>query len=369
MASGSTSTPHILMVAGGTGGHVFPAIAIANACRSAGAQVSWLGTGTMEVKLVQPLNIPLFIVPYQTPRSLCGWLALLLAVFRSLRVIKQVRPTVVMGMGGYPSVAGGIAARLCGIPLLIHEQNAKMGRANQLLHRYCATQTLTAFPNVVSIATQKIKMVGNPVRAEFANTAPPAVPVQPKQWRLLVLGGSQGAAGLNKMIPAGAAALVAQGYAVNITHQCGATHAEQVRQAYASVNVEAAVVEFINDVAAAMNGVDLVICRAGASTLAELAAVGAAALLVPYPHAAANHQLFNAKHFVNAGAAQLCEEKELTAESLSQTLLSLNNDDIQRMRARCHQLSQPAAAANIARLLIQNPHEQHEQQEEGARAA
>lgn len=354
---------HVLMVAGGTGGHVFPALAIAAACLKMGAQVSWLGCGTMETPHVKKLGVRLFVVPSRSPRRrrIGDWLRLFFAIVQAVWVVAKVRPSVVLGMGGYPSVAGGVAAWLCRKRLVIHEQNAVMGRANRLLHQYCASQTVTAFTGV----SERAVVLGNPVRHEFSMPQSAAATASEdkskKQWRFLILGGSQGAAALNKTIPAGLALLAQQGYRVQVIHQCGKTHRDVVAAAYAEAdaNIAADVIEFIDDVATKMRAVDLVICRAGASTLAELAAVGAAALLIPYPHAAGDHQLLNAQYFARHDAAVLCEESQLTPAALVLQLAALNHARIQTLRQNCRRLARPHAAREIAQLLVQG----------GARAA
>ena len=347
----AVKTPIILIAAGGTGGHIFPALAIADELLRGGADVQWLGSGGMECEHVRERGLPLHIVSFKAPRGVVGMMRLVQAVWRAGGVLRRVRPAAVLGMGGYASLPGGLAAWLLRVPLLIHEQNAVAGRANALLSRL-AGQLLTGFPDVFGRGFR----IGNPVRREFlsvAEEAPSDVAVasQAPPRRLLILGGSQGARALNETVPAGLAQLAEQAKAdvFSVLHQCGGGNAAAVESAYRNAGVGGATVrEFIQDVAAAMRAADLIICRAGAATLAEIAVVGRAAVLVPYPYAAADHQTANARVFAACGAAVLCDEKQFTAAWLGNFLRGYNAAAAAKMAAASRSLAMPTAAADIA---------------------
>lgn len=328
----------VLIAAGGTGGHIFPGLAIAEALLAAGAAVAWLGAGGMETALVQKRQLPLHTVPYRAPRRWWQLALLPLAVWRAWGVLAAVRPAAVLCMGGYAAVPAGLAAHLRRVPLLLHEQNAVCGRANRLLQRF-AKVMLTGFP----MAGARRRHIGNPVRAAFAAAArtPPRAAAQ----QVLVLGGSQGAQALNEIVPAALARLQQAGRQLQVVHQCGSGNHAAVQAHYARLQVEAAVHDFIEDVAAAMADADIVVCRAGAATLAELAAVGVGAVLVPYPHAAADHQTANARWFCGQQAAVLCPQRELTAARLADILSTVRCAELGSAAAR---LAMPQAAAAAA---------------------
>jgi UDP-N-acetylglucosamine--N-acetylmuramyl-(pentapeptide) pyrophosphoryl-undecaprenol N-acetylglucosamine transferase len=309
-------TARVVIAAGGTGGHVFPALAVANELRRLGAEVRWLGAGGIETQVVPPHGILLQTVPFRPPSGILGGLRLLIAVMRARKLLRQHKPSVVLGMGGYAAVPGALAGRLLGAPLIVHEQNAIAGRANRLLNKF-ARRTLTGFPD----SLPKGEWVGNPVRDSFWHVTPPS-PDTNSPLRLLILGGSQGAQALNSIIPQ---ALTQVRRDCIITHQCGRGREKSVRDAYAATGIQAEVTEFIDDVATCMAAADLVICRAGAATLAEATAAGAALLLVPYPHAASNHQLANAQFFKKNGAAEVCEQIALTPAWLADFLQKRKN--------------------------------------------
>ena len=334
----------VLIVAGGTGGHIFPALAIAEELRRRQAEVVWLGTGGMELKWV--ITFPLHIVPFSSPSGVLGLWRLTVAVCRAVAVLVRLRPAVVLAMGSYASVPGGLAARLLRKPLVIHEQNAVAGRANRLLSRV-ATVVLSGFP----AALPKAVHIGNPVRQCFTDAANKRQPVDDGGvLRLLVLGGSQGAEALNASVPAALALLLNKGgIDWQVRHQCGAGKREETLRAYSGLSPAMFEVdEFIGDVAAAIREADLVLCRAGASTLAELTAVGAAALLVPYPHAAANHQKKNADFFRAQKAAIVCDESALTPQWLADFLYHTDKSALAEIAQNCRGLAKPAAAADIA---------------------
>lgn len=349
-AAPRNALPRVLLAAGGTGGHIFPALAVAEELLAGGAEVLWLAAGGMERQLIEKRGLPLYVAPFSPPSGIFAPLRLAAAVLRALFVLRRIRPDVVLGMGGYASAPGCLAAWLLRLPVLIHEQNAVAGRANRLLSRFVSIK-LTGFPDVFPGGI----WVGNPVRRGFSSVAasPPSSPSE--ALRLLVLGGSQGARALNKVVPQ-AAALLARGRRIRITHQCGAGNGEETTAAYRAAGgggeCDVEVAEFIDDVAAALGAADVVVCRAGASTLAELTASAAAAVLVPYPYAAAAHQTANARFFAARRAAVLCAESDLTPAWLADFLHRTGREELTALGRRCAELASPAAAADIANYCL-----------------
>jgi UDP-N-acetylglucosamine--N-acetylmuramyl-(pentapeptide) pyrophosphoryl-undecaprenol N-acetylglucosamine transferase len=322
----------VMVMAGGTGGHIFPALAVARRLMEAGAEVFWLGTPQgMEARLVPARGIDMEWVRVEGLRG-SGAMRLIkapfnlaLALFQAFRVIRRRRPVAALGMGGFASGPGGLMAWLLGVPLVVHEQNRVPGLTNQWLARL-ARRVFEAFPGSFP-AVRAARACGNPVRPEIAELAPPAQRFQQRggKARLLVLGGSLGARALNETVPA-ALALLAEADRPQVLHQAGSRTLEQARQAYRDNGVAGAVTEFIDDMADAYGSADLVIGRAGALTLSELAAAGVGSVLVPYPHAVDDHQTRNAAWLVEAGAARLLPQDELDAERLSGILQSLLGD-------------------------------------------
>ncbi len=320
-------TARILIMAGGTGGHVFPALAVADALRAAGAEVHWLGTRRgLEARLVPAAGIPLatLAVTGLRGKGAGAWLLAPLrlgwALLQALAVILRFRPMAVLGMGGFAAGPGGLMAWLLRLPLLIHEQNAVPGTTNRLLSRL-ADRVMVGFPEAFA-GRRGVVVTGNPVRAAIAALPPPATRLAGREGplRLLVIGGSQGARALNEALPAAVAALPAA-LRPRLHHQTGARAEAAVRAAYAKAGVTQARVEaFVEDMAGAYAWADLVICRAGALTLAELTAAGCAAVLVPFPHAVDDHQTRNARHLEAAGAALLVAEDEALAARLAAIL-------------------------------------------------
>ncbi len=315
--------PCALVMAGGTGGHIFPGLAVAQALRAQGWQVHWLGApASMESRLVPPRGFAFEAITFSGVRGKgLATLALLpvrllRACWQSLQVLARVRPDVVLGFGGYISLPGGLMAWLRRTPLVLHEQNSVAGAANKVLARL-ARRVFCAFPQALAGAQH----VGNPLRAEFLQQALPeqrfAARCGPLQ--ILVLGGSLGAQALNQIVPQALAQLGAAERPV-VVHQSGEQHIEALRNAYAQAGVQAELTPFIDDTASAMARADLVICRAGASTVTEIAAVGAAALFVPFPAAVDDHQTHNARFLADQGAAWLMPQSTLTAQSLAQWL-------------------------------------------------
>jgi UDP-N-acetylglucosamine--N-acetylmuramyl-(pentapeptide) pyrophosphoryl-undecaprenol N-acetylglucosamine transferase len=315
--------PCALVMAGGTGGHIFPGLAVAEALREKGWRVHWLGApGSMESRLVPPRGFPLETIDFGGVRGkgvitlALLPLRLLRAFWQALSVVRRVRPDVVLGLGGYISFPGGMMAVLAGKPLVLHEQNSVAGMANKVLASV-ADRIFTAFPGVFA----KGQWVGNPLRTPFLQQAAPADRFADRQGplRLLVVGGSLGARALNDTVPK-ALALLPVGDRPQVLHQSGEKQIDELRANYAAAGVQAELTPFIDDIAQAFAEADLVVCRAGASTVTEIAAVGAAALFVPFPAAVDDHQTTNARFLVEAGAAWLVPQSQFTPQSLALTL-------------------------------------------------
>ena len=337
-----------LVMAGGTGGHIFPGLAVAQGLRERGWHVHWLGapTPSMESRLVPPQGFAFEAVQFSGVRGkgLASWVTLpmklLQAFWQSLQVVRRVRPDVVVG---------GMMGVLCGRPLALHEQNSIAGMANRCLARV-ADRVFCAFPGAIP----RGEWIGNPLRASFAQQAEPAVRFAKRSGPLqvLVLGGSLGAQALNEALPAALARMPAADRP-QVLHQSGERHIDSLRQAYAQAGVQAQLTPFIDDTALAMAQADVVICRAGASTVTELAALGVAALLVPFPHAVDDHQTHNARFLSAAQAAWLWPQTELSAERLAQWLGGLNRVDLLAMAERAHQLAKPDAATEVVQACEQ----------------
>src|SRR5262245_23489201 len=312
-----------MIAAGGTGGHVFPGLAVADFLRGAGWRVVWLGSQSgMEAALVGKRGYDMAAVKFSGVRGK-GLVAvfllplrLLVAFWQSARAILARRPDVVLGMGGYMSFPGGMMAALLGRPLVIHEQNSIPGLATRVLATV-ADRKLCAFPGALRNATY----VGNPVRAEIGAAPEPQTRYAGRSGplRLLVVGGSLGAQALNEAVPRALALLPPQSRPI-VTHQSGTQHLASLKAAYAAAGVQADTRAFIDDMAAAYVGADLAVCRAGATTVAELAAAGVPAVLVPFPHAVDDHQTKNARFLSEAGAAVLLPQNELAPERLAALL-------------------------------------------------
>jgi UDP-N-acetylglucosamine--N-acetylmuramyl-(pentapeptide) pyrophosphoryl-undecaprenol N-acetylglucosamine transferase len=322
----------VLIMAGGTGGHVFPAIAVARVLRSLGHDVVWLGTRQrIEARLVPAEGIPIEWIDIEglRGRGPGGWLAapfkLLRAVSQALGVLRRVRPAVVFGGGGFASGPGGLAAWLTRRPLVIHEQNAVAGMTNRWLARFAGT-VAEAFPGSFA-GRRDVITTGNPVRREIASLPAPEQRFAGRSGRLklLVFGGSQGAAALNRMLP-GAVARLPDAVRPLVLHQTGTGQLEETRERYRRLGVEADVRAFLDDMAAAYGEADFAVTRAGALTVSELAAAGLGALLVPYPAAVDDHQAKNAAFLVESGGARMLREPELDEERLAGELLGLLED-------------------------------------------
>ena len=343
----------ILIMAGGTGGHVFPALAVAHHLRDAGWRVVWLGAqGGMEGDLVPKYGYEMQWVRFGglrgkgLMRKLLLPLNLLRAFKQAAQIIRRIDPAVVLGMGGYVTFPGGMMASLFNRPLVIHEQNSIAGLANKVLAGV-ADKVLVAFPN----ALKKGLFVGNPVRTEIAQLPAPAARFEGRSGplRLLVVGGSLGAVALNDVVPQALAQMPAE-QRPQVVHQAGVKHIEQLRANYAKAGVEAQALPFIDDMARAYAEADLVICRAGAMTIAELAAVGVASILVPYPHAVDDHQTTNARYLSDAGAAIQYAQDELTPFGLAARLQAMTRAQLLDMANKARALGKPDATRVVANI-------------------
>ncbi len=368
------SRPCVMIMAGGTGGPVFPALSLAAVLRARDCDIVWLGTRAgIEARLVPAAGIPVEWLQIGGLRGK-GVITLLAAPWRLLRALIQAigamrrhRPRVVVGLGGYVTGPGGLAAWLTRRPLVIHEQNAIAGFTNRILAHF-ASRVLEAFAGSfgrsrmrrgVFGAARDIITVGNPVRAEFFALPEPATRLAARTGalRVLVVGGSQGARRLNELVPAAVASLLDK-LDVQIRHQTGTRMYESTRAAYAEhdrrTGLEVRVEPFIDDIAAAYAEADLVICRAGALTVSELAAAGVAAILVPFPAAVDDHQTHNARFLLERGAAVLLPDRELTAERVAAELLRLGSDraGLQQMAERARSLARPSSAEDVAAICL-----------------
>jgi UDP-N-acetylglucosamine--N-acetylmuramyl-(pentapeptide) pyrophosphoryl-undecaprenol N-acetylglucosamine transferase len=344
-------TRTILIMAGGTGGHVFPGLAVADAMRARAWNVVWLGNpGGMEATLVPRHGIPMRWVRFGGLRGkglvtqLMLPFNLLRAFWQSLRALREVRPAVVLGMGGYVAFPGGMMAALIGRPLVVHEQNSVAGLTNRVLARV-ADRVMVAFPDALAGA----QWSGNPVREDVAAIAPPAerYPSREGPLRVLVVGGSLGAQALNTVVPQALAALPI-GLRPTVVHQSGRRHLADLQAAYAQAGVAVQALEFIDDMAAAYAQADLVICRAGAMTVSEVAAAGVASLMVPYPHAVDDHQTTHARFLSEREAALLIPQAELTPQRLAQVLAELDRPRLLAIAQNARTLARPDAAARVA---------------------
>jgi UDP-N-acetylglucosamine--N-acetylmuramyl-(pentapeptide) pyrophosphoryl-undecaprenol N-acetylglucosamine transferase len=340
----------ILVMAGGTGGHVFPALAVADELRARGVEVSWLGTRAgLEAEVVPRAG---FAIDYIRVSGLRGkgavsWLLaparLLLALGQGFAVMRRRAPAAVLGMGGFASGPGALAAWLLRRPLVIHEQNARAGLTNRLLTPLAA-RVLEAFPATFA-PTPKVLATGNPLRREFLVQREKAAHGGP--LRLLVVGGSLGAAHFNSVVPQALAAME-RGRRPEVWHQAGKRHIEAARAAYAAAGIDARVEPFIEDMAGAYHWADVVLCRAGAMTVSELAAAGVASILVPFPFAVDDHQTANAHYLADQDAAVLLPQAQMTTTRLAELLSGLTPARLQAMAARARRLARLDATARVA---------------------
>lgn len=348
----------VLIMAGGTGGHIFPGLAVADSLRQRGVSVHWLGArGGMECEKVPEAGIALDVVDISGLRGkgVVRWLLipwkLLRAVAQAFRVLGRQRPACAISFGGYAAGPGGLAARLRGVPLLVHEQNRIPGMTNRVL-AHLARNVLQAFPGTWEDRFDPITC-GNPVRQSVTKLDEPVIRLAGRRGpvRILVTGGSQGARALNRIVPA-ALALLPADQEVEIWHQAGRGGPVETTEAYQATGLDAEVTEFIVDMASAYGWADIVLCRSGALTVSELAAAGVAAVLVPFPHAVDDHQTRNAEFLVEAGAAILMPEKTLDAESLATALKPLvaNRAELLTMAEKARSVSVSDAADRVADL-------------------
>ena len=341
----------LMVMAGGTGGHIFAGIAVAEELRARGWRIVWMGNPDgMEARIVPARGYETAWVRFGAlrgkglVRKLLLPLNLLRGFWQALRALRRVRPDVVLGMGGYITFPGGMMAALLGRPLVLHESNSVAGLANRVLAKV-ADRVLSGFPEVL----EKAEWLGNPVRADIAAVVPPAERMAGREGplRVLVVGGSLGAAVLNETVPQALLRLPAEQRPV-VVHQAGERQIEALRAAYARAQVEGDLRPFIADMAAAYADADLVICRAGALTVAELAAAGVASLLVPFPHAVDDHQTGNARFLADRAGAYLLPQSELTPERLAGILASLDRGRLLQMAENARALAKPLAAVAVA---------------------
>lgn len=348
------TSPTVLMMAGGTGGHVFPALAVATELSERGYAVQWLGSERgIENRLVPGAGLTLHTLAVAgirgggVLRKLTAPLMLLKTVAQAFALVRRIRPVVAVGFGGYASGPGGVAARLAGVPLVLHEQNARPGLTNRVLSRM-ASRVLQAFPGALPGA----QAVGNPVRRDIVALPDPVQRLESHDGplRVLVLGGSQGALSLNTRLPGAlATAIAGADVALTIRHQCGRGRVDEVISAYAGTGLDARCEEFIDSMESAYAWADLVICRAGALTVSEVAAAGVAAVFVPLPTAVDDHQTLNARWLSDEQAARLLPESALDGAGLAQALEGLlNREGLMAMAVRARAKGLADAASRVA---------------------
>ncbi|WP_437883483.1 undecaprenyldiphospho-muramoylpentapeptide beta-N-acetylglucosaminyltransferase [Pseudomonas sp. LRF_L74] len=352
---------NILIMAGGTGGHVFPALACAREFIARGYRVHWLGTPRgIENELVPANDLPLHLIDISGLRGksklslLKAPFQLMRAVFQARRIMRELKPVCVLGFGGYVTGPGGVAAWMSGVPLIIHEQNAVSGTANRGLFLF-AKRVCQAFPRTF-IERAKLRTTGNPVREElFLET--PRNALAGRQPRLLVLGGSQGAEPLNKLLPVALAKVVSE-LRPQVFHQAGKQHHQITTERYRDAGVEAEVAPFIQDMARAYAWADLVICRSGALTVSELAAAGLPSFLVPLPHAIDDHQRFNAEYLAKDGAAVLLPQHTTDADALAAQLTEvlMHPDRLEAMGRTARSLAKPDATRSVVDTCLEVAH-------------
>lgn len=348
--------PTLLVMAGGTGGHIMPGLAVAREMKERGWNVAWMGNpDRMEGDLVPRHGFELHAVDFsgvrgKGPATLLKLpFALTRACWQAQRIFRRVRPDVVLGMGGYVTFPGGLVSVMRRVPLVVHEQNAVAGTANRWLARL-ASKVMTGFPGSLPGAV----VVGNPVRAEIAHIVAPDRRYADREGRLrlLVLGGSLGALPLNTTLPP-ALKLIDSDQRPEVMHQSGEQHLDTLRTAYANAGVQARCVAFIDDMAAALAWADVVICRAGAMTVSEVAVAGVAALFVPLPHAIDDHQSANARFLSDCDGAWLQKQSEFTPEWLAQWLVARHRDELSQVGQHARKHARPDATAHIADACMQ----------------
>lgn len=353
-----------LIMAGGTGGHVFPALAVADVLRESDVQVHWLGTAAgIEAKVIPKAGITLHCIDVKGLRGKgklgllkAPWL-ILKAIWQAKKVFNQVKPDVVLGMGGFASGPGAVAAKLCAVPLVIHEQNAKAGMTNKL-SLAMAKRKLAAFPNAFGLnqdARKGIEVVGNPVRGAILEMQGSATRYSARQGKLnlLIVGGSLGAMAINQVVPS-ALAKMPMSERPNVWHQAGARNIEVTQTLYKECDVQAQVSAFIEDMDQAYSWADLVICRAGALTVSEMAIAGVASLLVPFPFAVDDHQSANGQFLVDAGASIMVAQKALDENKLIALLAQLSDREmLADMAVKAQRVALPQASNTVANICLE----------------
>lgn len=349
----------ILVIAGGTGGHIFPALAVADLLKQHQRQVFWLGSEAGLEKKIVSGRFPLICIDARRLRGKglkvylqAPW-QLLKSTWQAYQAIRRIKPDVVIAMGGFVSGPGGLAAKLQGIPLVVHEQNAVAGYTNRLLARF-ADKIIAAYPGAFS-QTHQAMVVGNPVRAEISAIPVPQQRLQNRTGtlRILILGGSQGAHALNHIVSQFATDFSQQNQ-LEFWHQTGVKDYPAIEKIYSAIAVPAKVQAFIDDMAAAYQWADILICRAGALTVAEIAAVGVASILVPFPAAVDDHQWHNARYLEQAGAAKIIRESDLSLDKLSTIISQFLADRslIMSMAENARNLAKPQAAETVADIVL-----------------
>lgn len=356
---------NILIMAGGTGGHIYPALAVADKLKEQGFQPFWLGSEKgMETKVVPEHGYPLLKINVSGVRGngllrlLFTPFMLMIALIQALLIMIKVRPAVVLGMGGFASGPGGVAAWLMRIPLLIHEQNAIAGLTNKLLAPL-AVSVMAAFPDAFK-ESKKIIITGNPVRKDITDILNPEQRYAERDkntLKVLVLGGSLGARKLNEVVPK-AISSIGDKFQYEIKHQCGEKHINDTQEIYKQYNVKVEVLPFIKDMAAVYCWADIVICRAGALTVAELAASGIASVLIPYPYAVDDHQTSNANYLAKENAAVLIQETQLNSDKIKDLLQKWYQapEQLLQMAIKARSLAKPTATADVAKLCVEAIH-------------
>ena len=351
-----SKTGTLMVMAGGTGGHVYPAMAVADYMKEHGWKIVWLCTeGGMENKLIEgkPYEKAMITMHGVRGKGLLGWLLLPLkltkAFSQSAKAIRKYQPNVVLGMGGFAAFPGGLMAKMLGKPLVIHEQNSIAGLTNKVLAIF-ATRVLAAFPSAFG---DKATLVGNPARQDITQLPTPEHRYNQRTGKLnlLVVGGSLGAAALNDVLPKALANLPKDTF--NVVHQAGEKHIAALQANYQAAGVQAETKAFINNMSEMYAWADVVICRAGALTIAELACVGVASVLVPFPHAVDDHQTYNAKYLSDAGAAKLIQQTEFNVQKATEILLGLTREICLEMAIKAKQLAKPEATQNVAKICME----------------
>ncbi len=352
----------VLVMAGGTGGHVFPALAVADLLREQGVSVHWLGTRAgLEAEVVPQAGFAIDFISIKGLRGkgLTGWtlapVRLLIAIYQAIGICLRIKPNVILGMGGFVTGPGGVAGRLLAKPLLIHEQNAIVGMTNRWLAKI-ADRVMEAFPATFKLS-QKAVHTGNPVRKSIIGLDKPDIRFAKRSGpiRILVVGGSLGASALNECVPQAFALLDEPDYP-EIWHQTGKKKLLDTEQRYRDLGIQAKLMEFVSDMDSAYAWADLVICRAGAMTISEISNVGLASILVPYPYAVDDHQTANAHYLTDAGAAILIQQVELDPERLSRELESLirsGRNRLLEMANKALDLAKPNATYDVAQQCME----------------